>query len=84
MCILGFFILYFLFFNFSGDTRHRGNEFHCREIRATGKGGGGGWDWAGFHFALFMSQDKASRVREELRVKRRGSSLVCLMYDKCT
>lgn len=40
--------------------------------------------WAGFHLALFMSQDKASRVREKLRAKRGGSSLVWLMYDKCS
>lgn len=50
-----------------------------QERQGFGRRGG---CWAGFHLALFMSQDKASRVREKLHAKRGGSSLVWLMYDK--
>lgn len=36
-------------------------SFGCRETRATERGEGGGGVGDGFHLAVFMSQDKASR-----------------------
>lgn len=69
---------YCIFFSPS-DTLCRGNEFQLQRDKSDKRGGG----LDGFHLALFMSQDKASWVREELRARRGGSSLVWLTYDKC-
>lgn len=43
------------------DTLGRGNEFRLQRDKSDRKGGGLGGVGDGFHLAVFMSQDKASR-----------------------